>query len=511
MTTEKDKRAIEEASELDDLEYARKRRGLAAELCITVGELDRMVRSARNARRPAPVYSDFALVDGFVETHACELRFVAKQGNWRIFDGSVWALDEKLEIFNRVRVACAHVAEKCADPRTSKALASARTVRDVETLARSHEGFSAGVDQWDKDPWLLNTPGGVVDLRSNSLRPARADDYMTKTTEVAPDSAMPCPIFDKFLTRITDGDDKLVNYLQRLAGYALTGVTSEQMLAFFHGGGANGKSVLLDTVAGIMGSYHATAPFETFAASKHEHHPTDIAGLVGARLVTTAETAEGRHWDETKIKQLTGGDRVKARFMRQDFFEFTPQFKLIVAGNHRPSLMSADEAMQRRMHMVPFDVTIPAGERDPDLKNKLRDEWPAILDWMIVGCLAWQEEGLNPPEAVIRASSEYMADEDIIGRWVAERCELDPETWTSSADLFSDFADFARSSNERVGTRKAFGLKLMRQEYVVKCIIPRRKDVARGFSGIALRRATSGLAQLEQLRAERRAGLKGVK
>ena len=182
---------------------------------------------------------------------------------------------------------------------------------------------------------------------------------------------------------MTDGDHELVAFLQRVAGYALTGSTSAHALFFLYGTGANGKSVFVNTVAGILGDYHRTAPIETFTASSHERHPTDLAGLRGARLVTAVETEEGRRWAESRIKALTGGDKIAARFMRQDFFEFTPQFKLLIAGNHKPGLRSVDEAIRRRFNLIPFAVTIPDEERDENLTDNLKAEWPGILAWMI--------------------------------------------------------------------------------------------------------------------------------
>ena len=237
-----------------------------------------------------------------------------------------------------------------------------------------------------------------------------------------------CPRFLAFLNRITGGDAALVSYLQRVLGYALTGVTREHALFFAYGTGANGKSVLLSTVAGILGEYHRTAPIETFVASNGDRHPTDLAGLRGARLVTATETEEGRRWAEARIKQLTGGDTVSARFMRQDFFEYRPAFKLVIAGNHKPSLRSVDEAIRRRFHMIPFAVTIPADERDVELVEKLKAEWPGILAWLIEGCLEWQAEGLRPPQAVLEATDAYLSAEDAIAAWIDDRCERDGST-----------------------------------------------------------------------------------
>jgi putative DNA primase/helicase len=216
-------------------------------------------------------------------------------------------------------------------------------VAAVERLARSDRRIAATIDQWDADPWLLNTPAGMIDLRTGTMRAQRAGDYMTKLTAIGPRGD--CPLFLGFLDRITGSDPELVAYFRRVLGYALTGATRDHALFFGYGTGANGKSVLLSTVAGILGDYHKTAPIETFNASNVDGHPTDLAMLRGARLVTATETEKGRQWAESRIKSLTGGDRVSARFMRQDFFEYTPQFKLFIAGNQRPGLRSVDEAI----------------------------------------------------------------------------------------------------------------------------------------------------------------------
>jgi putative DNA primase/helicase len=274
------------------------------------------------------------------------------------------------------------------DYKTAIKIASAKTISAVESLARSDRRLAATVDQWDADPWLLNTPDGVVDLKTGILRPHRIEDYMTKITAIGPGGN--CPLFLAFLDRIMSGDHEVISYIQRVFGYGLTGEIIEHALFFWYGTGANGKSVLLSTVSGLLGDYHTAAPIETFTVSNSDRHPTDLAGLRGARLVSASETEEGRRWAEAKIKQLTGGDRIAARFMRQDFFTYQPAFKLIIAGNHKPSLRSVDEAIRRRFHLVPFAVTIPEHERDLELTKKLKAEWPGILAWIIQGCVEWQ-------------------------------------------------------------------------------------------------------------------------
>ena len=196
--------------------------------------------------------------------------------------------------------------------------------------------------------------------------------------------------------------------------------------SFLYGTGANGKSVFLATLSGLMGDYAKTAPVDCFTETKFSSHPTELANLQGARLVTAVETEEGRRWHESRIKVLTGGDRIAARFMRGDFFEFQPVFKLLIAGNHRPSLRTVDEAMQRRFRMLPFTTTIPEAERDPRLIEHLRAEWPGILRWAIDGCLEWQSSGLCAPEAVREASTAYLQAEDVLQQWIDECCDLSP-------------------------------------------------------------------------------------
>ena len=258
--------------------------------------------------------------------HLNILRYVQKWGRWLKWDGKRWSFDETMHVFDMVRGTCRDQARRCNDPRVQTQLTSAKTVAAVHRLAQMDQRTAGTVDQWDADPWLLNTPGGVIDLRTGTKRDALPTDYVTKMTAVAPGGS--CPMFLAFLDEVLGGDVELVAYVQRMLGYCLTGVTTEHALFFCYGTGANGKGTLLNTVAHIMGDYHRTAPIETFTASNSERHPTDLAGLVGARLVTVSETEKGRRWAESRIKQLTGGDMVSARFMRQDFFDYMPQFKL---------------------------------------------------------------------------------------------------------------------------------------------------------------------------------------
>jgi len=403
-----------------------------------------------------PEFSDDALALEFSNVHYNNRRYVAEWSKWLLWDGTQWRFDKTKAAFDDARKICRAAAASVDSQKLAKQIASSKTVAAVLTMACSDRRHAATVDQWDADDWLINTPRGVIDLHTGVLRQHCNADYMTKITAVAPDRKCPIQTWLAFLKRVTGGDEDLTNFLQRIAGYGLTGSTREHALFFHHGVGANGKSTYLNVCSGIMGDYHRTAPIEAFIATHNEQHPTDLAGLRGARLVTAVETEEGRRWAESKIKALTGGDRISARFMRQDFFEYVPQFKLMIAGNHRPSLRSVDEAIRRRFHLVPWNVVIPLKERDKDLGNKLRAEWPGILAWIIDGCMDWQRVGLAPPKVVTAATEAYMEAEDALTSWLEDYCEHDPNAWEGTTALFGAWSAWCGKTGEYAGTMKRF-------------------------------------------------------
>ncbi|MEZ5564924.1 MAG: phage/plasmid primase, P4 family [Gammaproteobacteria bacterium] len=357
----------------------------------------------------------------FVRTYG-GYRRVHDRNKWLKWDGSRWRYDSTAAIFADIRAFLRTRSRNDApDEPTRKRLRSAQTVAAVERLCQSERAWATTSDQWDADPWVLCTPGGVINLRTGSLTPSDPTQLHTKQTAVTP--AGECPKFIEFLRVITDGDDEFVAFLQRFFGLTLTGSIREHMLAVGYGNGRNGKGVLTTVIAGMLGDYAQTAPMETFTETRGERHPTDLAGLAGARLVIASETEEGRQWNASRIKALTGGDKISARFMRGDFFEFQPTFKLFVTGNHRPRLRSVDEAMRARLLLIPFTVTIPPERRDPDLAEKLRQEWPGILNWALAGCLDYQSRGLAPPSRVREATASYFGVQDTFGAWLDESCE----------------------------------------------------------------------------------------
>ena len=269
-------------------------------------------------------------------------------------------------------------------------------------------------------------------------------------------------------------------FLQRYIGYCCTGLTTEHAFVFARGTGANGKSTFINTIVRIFGDYATVADMSTFIASNTERHPTDLAKLRGARLVVAQETQKGRRWDGTKIKALTGGDRLTARFMRQDFFDFVPTFKLFIAGNHKPRLDSVDEAMRRRLLLVPFTVQIPAAERDPELAEKLWGERAAILRWCLDGCLQYQRDGLAPPACVRDATDEYFRSQDTIGEWLGDCTEdADERAFARMADLFASWKTWCDERNIKPGSRMALSGMLEDRGYV------KRREGGTGQRGFA--------------------------
>ncbi len=431
-----------------------------------------------------------ALALEFTGRHGRDWAYVAVWGQWLVWTSTRWERETTLRAFDLARLVCRDSAEQCGRPAHKKKIASASTVAAVERLARADRMHAAEPDRWDRDPWLLNTPGGVVDLGTGRLQDHDRKLAMTKIATATPVEL--CPTWLAFLATITVGDIELQAYLQRVVGYCLTGVTTEHAMFFLYGTGANGKSVFVNTLSTILGDYATTAPMDMFMASTGERHPTDMAGLRGARLVAAIETEQGRRWAESKLKALTGGDKITARFMRQDFFEFVPQFKLIVAGNHKPSIRNVDEAMRRRLHLIPFTVTIPPAKRDQTLPERLLAESEGILAWAVEGCLEWQRVGLKPPAAVSSATNEYFEAEDALGRWLEECCERGAAYSETAAALFAAWKSWADASGEYAGSKKRFSENLTSRGFD-----PYRDRSARGFRGLRLREGSRGTTGME--------------
>lgn len=403
----------------------------------------------------APADDDLAVQ--FVGANS-DIRYVAAWGKWLEWDGSVWTEDRTMGVFTRVRSMLRRIAPPPGPKSFRKSLLAAKTVSAIECLARSDRRAAATTDQWDMSLTTLNTPTGLVDLETGKVRPHDPTAYATKITSAAMHGD--CLRWMQFLNEAMAGDEELIRFLQRMAGYAATGLTREHALFFCYGTGGNGKGIFLDTLKEILAEYAQTAGMETFTESRNERHPTDIAMLRGKRLVVAQETEEGAAWAEAKLKALTGGGKVAARFMRGDFFEFEPQFTLIIAGNHKPKFRNVDQAIRRRLHVIPFTVTVPEQGRDVNLMDKLRSEHGGILRWIVDGAVEYFRIGLSPPESVKAATETYLQDQDVFSQWLADNCETGPAYWETIQRLFTNWKGFAEGGNARAGTRNEFNDKM---------------------------------------------------
>jgi putative DNA primase/helicase len=365
-----------------------------------------------------------------------------------------------------------------------KAMAEPR-LRAMVTLAASEPGVPILSNALDSDPWLFNATNGTIDLRTGRLLQHQRDHLITKIAGCVFDPTAAAPTWIEFLNRIAGGRLDLVEFLRRACGYILTGLTREQVMFLLYGKGANGKSTFIGTLHDLLGDYGRQAPSDVLLAKRNDSHPTGIAGLQGARLVSVVEVDEGRRLAEGIVKQMTGGDRVAARYMRQDFFEFTPTFKIALACNHKPVIRGTDLAIWRRIRLIPFDVTIPTEEQDRNMAGKLRAELPGILAWAVKGCMEYQREGLRPPPDVLAATDAYRADSDVLGAFITERCATGADEWITKDELFRNYVSWCEASGESSISKHRFGGRLSERDGIAD---DRDHNRGRFWRGIGLRK-----------------------
>lgn len=420
------------------------------------------------------------------------LLFCGPWNKWLWFDGARYRIDTNgevgrrtIETVRKIHLEAANEEEQDRRSAIAKhAISSESDARVRALLSRARELFPVEPEEFDADPLLLNCHNGTLDLRTGDLRAHRKDDRLTKTTGIAFDPDADCPRWLAFLHRVMAGSEALISFLQRAAGYGLTGLTVEQVLLFFWGTGRNGKSVFIKAMQHAMGDYAKSTRPETLMVKQGSDIPNDVAALVGARLVATVEVEEGSRLAESLIKQLTGGDRISARFLRGEFFEFTPTFKIVMAGNHKPVIRGTDMAIWERILTVPFTITIPREERDRELPQKLEEEAPGILAWMVEGCRQWQVRGLDPPPEVRAATEEYRGEMDILAQFLEECCENEYAAVTTAADLYERYGEWAKTAGERQWSQQLFGRRLRERGYQ-----PDRVGQTRIWQGVRVRPA----------------------
>lgn len=426
--------------------------------------------------RPGPERKYYHISDAgnaqrLVASHGHAMRWVSRWKCWIVWDGRRWARDESGEVERRAKSVLRDMLLEAAELPTkeerqllaSHALKSehANRIRGMIDLARSEPGVAISYAALDQQPRKLTVKNGTLDLESGQLRPHDPAHLMTKLVDIEYDAAADCPLWRDTLSVIFGADASLIAYMQRAVGYSLTGDTSEQCLHLCHGTGSNGKSTIFNVLGHLVGEYGQQADFTTFLERRHDSGPrNDVARLAGARLVRSSEVGDQKKLNEGLIKSLTGGDTITARFLFSEDFEFTPQFKLWLAANHKPVIRGSDFAIWRRMRLIPFDVTITDAQKDDVLPAKLRKELPGILAWAVEGCQMWLAEGLRPPERVLAATAEYRSESDIIATFISECCDIDRTAEVAGGTLYTAYKRWAEDNGEFVMSNTRFGREL---------------------------------------------------
>jgi putative DNA primase/helicase len=401
-----------------------------------------------------------AMATEFADRHRDDFRYSPGPG-WMLWAENRWARDtgrRHLDATRRIVRARANLSDKAAE---SRRIATNKTVMGVAALAATDPDLVVHPDAFDRDVLELNTPAGLVDLRTGQLR-SHDRDLVTRCAAVAPDRDAGCPTWHRFLGDVFAQSDEAIGFMRRFLGYCLTGYTREHVLGFFFGDGGNGKSTLLDFLLWLCGDYARKLPASLLMAQRGERHPTEIAQLQGVRLAVSSELDEGEFWAEARIKELTGDATATARFIRGDFFTFPLLCKIVIAGNHRPQIRAVDDALKRRMLLVPFTAKFAGAKRDPEMLAKLKAEAPAILAWLIEGTRDWLASGLRVPDSIIQASTEYADAMDSLGLWMGDCCHVSRDEFESESAslLYRSFGDWKRSRGEAVISMTRFAEQL---------------------------------------------------
>lgn len=441
------------------------------------------------------VFSDRGAAEIVLKDYGQDIHYCDQRGGvWLLWDGVRWVPDNKKTVEYLVKTSIRqygetayHVDGLYASDWAQNQENDSRIKATLRSLM-SEPGVTLLADELDRDQWLLNCKNGTLDLRTGQLRRHRREDLMTKLVPVEYHDDAECPTWQKFLTRVL-GSDEVVEYVQRVVGYSLTGNTSEQVFFLLHGTGQNGKSVFINTLLDLLGDYAQQANFYALTASgSGSEQRSTLVRMPGARLVAATESDRNTRLAEPVLKQLTGGDRVVARALYHEEFEFVPQFKLVMVTNHLPEINAGDYAMWRRVRLIPFPVTIPETERDNKLPEQLKKELPGILAWAVRGCLAWQAGDLRQPPAIRDAEERYRRQTDTIGRFVDQCCVLEPSAETGSTELHEMYERWSEEEGERVQGKNAFSHRLEAVPGVKKSRFTRGKNKGRmSWAGIKLK------------------------
>jgi putative DNA primase/helicase len=417
------------------------------------------------------LYTDTYNARALVRDHGANLRYCYPWKAWMVWTGTHWQRDTSgvvMRLAKQTIKAMARLLPSLDDKQAFALLAHIKASLTTAKLkamlenAQSEEGMAVQPDEFDRDLFLLNVANGTIDLRTGTLRETTRSDLLTKCLPIAYDPTATCARWETFLTRAMGGKQGLIAFLHRAVGYSLTGSTIEQCLFILHGPTKTGKTTFLARLRSLLGPYGTQADMESFMHKDRPEVRNDLADLAGRRVVCAVESQEGRRLNESLIKQLTGGvDQVKARFLFEEYFTYTPQYKIFIGTNHKPVIKDTNQAIWERIRLVPFIVQIPPKERDKKLDEVLQAELPGILAWAVRGCLDWQQRGdLEPPPEVLTATKAWQDESDVLGRFLAERCVILRQAQVRAQPLWDAYKTWCETNGETWEKQTAFGIKL---------------------------------------------------
>ncbi|WP_374989118.1 phage/plasmid primase, P4 family [Priestia megaterium] len=420
-------------------------------------------------KTPSFHLTELGNAERIVYYHGQDLKY-CNELEWLIWNGKQWQEDRKrkIEALTAKTLRGLYAEAKAEEDKYRAKLLNdwakkceRRAIR-INSILDARPMVSVRKKDFDSHKFLFNCDNGVIDLKTGELLPHDRDLLLTKISPIPYKRNADCPnwiafLQSIFLTPSGDPDEELIEYLQKAIGYSLTGVTKEQIMFFLFGNGRNGKSTFINVIQDILGDYARQTNSETFLKKKNDNGiNNDVARLDGARFVSAVKSEEGQQLSEALVKQITGGEKMSARFLRQEYFEFTPEFKVFFTTNHKPIVKGGDNGIWRRIKLVPFTVTIPEEKVDADLPEKLKREMPGILNWMVEGCLKWQSEGLKDPKAVKQATDNYREDMDILGPFIEENCAVHPSVKIEAKAIYENYTKWCFQNNEMELKNRAF-------------------------------------------------------
>ena len=405
--------------------------------------------STLTAVPPLAVATEARYAERFAAVNVDRLRYQHRRGLWLIYDPPLWRPDIDGEV---CRLALEYVRREQAEAlkiedqelkskriRFALRADSKNGLDRLVGLARNLKPLADAGDGWDAKPWLLGTPSGILDLKTGALQLGDPDLKITMSIGVPFVRDAPAPRWERFLDEIFAGDVELMSFVQRFCGYCLTGVTTEQAMALFYGRGANGKTTFINVISKVLGHYAHNLPFSTVELRQRASIPNDLAALDGKRFVTASETNDGIRLNEARIKALTGCDVLSARFLHGEWFSFQPVAKFVLAVNHKPVVRDDSKGFWRRIRLVPFTQCFDGSTRDDQLEQRLLQEGPGILQWIVDGCLKWQAEGLGGASAIQAATEEYQEESDPLSDFLETCIESDPNGQARAGELYAAY------------------------------------------------------------------------